>query len=336
MSELILFGRPLPDLPVTSTLPDWQQADPRWMAHALQIALGRSGGGWFVVDERRRFGAQPRRYRIDDRDLVVWHGPNGLLAAPDRCPHMGASLAAGCVRNGRLVCPWHGLELGDKPHGPWRPLPLHDDGVLVWVRLDDAGETLTDRPVLPERPRQYIDAVVRLEARCRPEDLLANRLDPWHGVHYHPHTFRRLRVVERRDDEITVRVAFAVIGRLAVEVDARFHCPDPRTIVMTIVRGDGLGSTVETHATPIDEHRCAVIEATLATSDRPQFRHVVRLARWARPWLERRAQRLWVEDVAYAEQRRAVLDRSPVVREHYQVQRGEQSQRKDKGRKDRR
>ena len=57
MKDLILFGRPLPDVPVTSTLPDWQQADPRWMADALQIALDRPGGGWFVVDERRRFGA---------------------------------------------------------------------------------------------------------------------------------------------------------------------------------------------------------------------------------------------------------------------------------------
>ena len=308
MSELILFGRPLPELPPASTLPDWQQADPRWMASALQIALGRSGGGWFVVDERRQFGAEPRRYRIDDRDLVFWPGPNGLMAAPDACPHMGASLAAGCVRQGRLKCPWHGMELGDKPQGAWRPLPLHDDGVLVWVRLDDAGEAPTERPFLPLRPDRYIAAVVRLEARCRPEDLLANRLDPWHGVHYHPHTFRRLRVVERRDDEITVRVAFAVLGRLAVEVDARFHCPDPRTIVMTIVAGDGAGSVVETHATPIDDTRCAVIEATLATSDRPQMKYVLPLARWARPWLERRASRLWIEDVAYAERRRVVLD----------------------------
>ena len=316
MSELILFGRPLPELPPASTLPDWQQADPRWMASALQIATSRSGGGWFVVDERRRFGtdpnnSEPRRYRIDDRDLVFWHGPNGLMAAPDACPHMGASLAAGCVRQGRLVCSWHGLELGDKPQGAWRPLPLHDDGVLVWVRFDDAGEAPTELPLLPVRPARYIDAVVRLEACCRPEDLLANRLDPWHGVHYHPHTFRRLRVVERRDDEITVRVAFAVLGRLAVEVDARFHCPDPRTIVMTIVAGDGLGSVVETHATPIDETHCAVIEATLATSDRPQMKYVLPLARWARPWLERRAARLWVEDVAYAERRRVVQDQLP-------------------------
>ena len=222
---------------------------------------------------------------------------------------MGASLAAGCVRQGRLVCPWHGLELGDKPQGAWRPLPVHDDGVLVWVRLDDAGEAPTERPMLPVRPARYIDAVVRLEARCRPEDLLANRLDPWHGVHYHGHTFRRLRVVERKADEITVRVAFAVIGRLAVEVDARFHCPDPRTIVMTIVRGDGEGSVVETHATPIDETRCAVVEATLATSDRPQMKHVLPLCPLGAALAREARSRLSVEDVAYAERRRSCWTR---------------------------
>ncbi len=308
MSELIIFGRPLPERPLTSALPDWQQADLRWINRALQGALGRTGGGWFVVDERRRFGAQPRRYRIDDRELVFWQGSRGLMAAPDACPHMGASLADGCVRAGEIVCPWHGLALGDRPMGAWRPLPVHDDGVLVWVQLPDCGETLTEAPVLPVRPARFIDAVIRQEARCRPEDVLANRLDPWHGVHFHPHTFRRLRVVERGDDEITVRVAFRVMGRLAVEVDARFHCPDPRTIVMTIVEGDGAGSVVETHATPINDTHSAVVEATLATSDRPQFRYVLPLARWARPWIERRAWRLWVEDVAYAERRRALID----------------------------
>lgn len=308
MSELIIFGRPLPERPLVSSLPDWQQADPRWIDRALQLALAKPGGGWFVVDARRNFGDQPRRYRIDDRELVFWTGPNGLMAAPDACPHLGASLADGCVRGGQVVCPWHGLALGDRPMGSWRTVPVHDDGVLVWVRLDDCGEAPLDKPVMPVRPAQFIDAVVRLEARCRPEDLLANRLDPWHGVHFHPHTFRRLRVVERRDDEITVRVAFKVAGRFAVEVDARFHCPEPRTIVMTIVEGDGAGSVVETHATPINDTHCAVIEATLASSDRPQFRYVLPLARWMRPWVERRAQRLWVEDVAYAERRRTVIE----------------------------
>ena len=49
---------------------------------------------------------------------------------------------------------------------------------------------------------------------------------------------------------------------------------------MTIVRGDGLGSVVETHATPIAPGRTAIIEATLATSDRPGFALAARAARF--------------------------------------------------------
>lgn len=306
MSELIILGRELEPRPITSTLPDWQQADPRWINQSLQTALEKPGGGWFVVDSRLQFGSTPRRYRIDDRELVFWPGAKGLMAASDTCPHLGASLADSKVRNGCLVCPWHGLELGERPMGAWHPLPVHDDGVLVWVRLDDCGEQPTERPIMAPRPATFLDAVVRMEARCRPEDVLANRLDPWHGAHFHPHTFGRLRVIERGDDEIIVRVAFLVFGRLAVEVDARFHCPDPRTIVMTIVGGEGVGSVVETHATPIDDTRCAVIEATLATSERPQMKYALRLSRWIRPLIEKRAARLWVEDVAYAERRAAL------------------------------
>jgi len=304
--KVITFGKPLPDRPLVSAEPDWKQSNPRWIGDALRHALARPGGGWFVVDASRRFDDKPRCYTVAGTELVFWRDRGTLLAAPNSCPHMGASLAEGCVREGRLVCPWHGLALGREGHGSWRPLPLLDDGVLVWVRVDSAGEAPSDRPFIAARPERFIDATIRMEAACEPEDVIANRLDPWHGVHFHPHSFRRLRVVEQRDDEITVRVAFGVLGPFSVEVDARFHCPDPRTIVMTIVAGDGAGSVVETHAAPVRPGRSAVIETTLATSDRPQFLHALRAARLIRPLIERAAARLWVEDIAYAERRRAL------------------------------
>jgi isorenieratene synthase len=308
MTRILIFGKRLPQRPVVSTEDDWKQSSPRWIGGALQHALARPGGGWHVVDATRRFAGKPRLYRIAGRDLVFWRCNGEFVAGPDACPHMGASLAQGCVRGGKLVCSWHGLALGKEAHGAWRPLPVFDDGVLVWVRMDSAGEEPAAAPLITTRPRRYIDATIRMEAACEPEDVIANRLDPWHGVHYHPHSFRRLSVVEQLEDEITVRVAFGVLGPLAVEVDARFHCPDRRTIVMTIVGGDGEGSVVETHATPIGPGRTAVVEATLATSDRPQFALALRAARVIRPLIERAAARLWVEDIAYAERRHALRD----------------------------
>jgi isorenieratene synthase len=237
---------------------------------------------------------------VRGRAIVAWRDADRVHAAPEACPHLGASLAGAQVREGKLVCRWHGLTLGDEGHRGWMPLRCHDDGVLFWLRFDDEPG-LTEAPILASRPARPLAAVIRLEAACDPRDVLANRLDPWHGTHYHPHTFGRLRVIERDERAITVRVAYRVLGRLAVEVDARFHCPEPHTIVMTIVRGEGEGSVVETHATPVRSGRTAILEATLATSERGGFRFAHALAPVLRPLIARVARKLWREDALYAE-----------------------------------
>jgi hypothetical protein len=312
MSDILKFGPPLPpvEIPGASRAPDWQQARPGSIARALKSALERPHGNWYVVDASRHLGEKPRRFRIAGEDLVAWRVDSELLIAPDACPHMGASLSEANVREGKLICPWHGLALGREGHGGWRKHPVHDDGVLTWVRVGDEVPGIS-QPVLPPRPESYLDAVVRVEVGCDPEDIIANRLDPWHGVHFHPYAFASLTVLELDDDFVKVRVAKRLIGRLCVETDAVFHSPEPRTIVMTIVEGEGEGSVVETHATPVQSGRTMVIEATLATSDRPGFRHAKKLVRFIRPFIERSARRLWVDDAAYAERLYALRNRPP-------------------------
>ena len=303
-----LLGRP-PRSPLPAAArrpgPDWQQSDAGWIRRAVARAGRLPSGGWHVVDAVRAIGDRPRCYWVADRELVVWRGPSGLLVAPNACPHLGASLAGGHLRDGCLVCPWHGLALGPDGHGGWHPLPSHDDGVLLWVRVAGA-ESPSERPHLCQRPRAGIDAVIRMEARCEPQDIIANRFDPWHGVHFHPHSFGALAVLEQSDDAITVRVVYRATRRMGVEVDARFHCPDPRTIVMTIVDGEGAGSVVETHATPVRPGISAIVEATVATSERLGFRFAMRAAGLLRRRMQASARRLWVEDAAYAERRYAL------------------------------
>lgn len=301
-----------------SDQPDWAQADPRAIEAALERALAKPSGGWAVLDATRTIRCGPRRYVVAGRELVAWWcsvpGREGPRVGPDVCPHMGAELSKGSVdQDGRIVCPWHALALdGERPQGSFRPVDAHDDGVLTWVRLPELlapGEAPTDAPTLPKRPSRFLDAVIRMEAACEPRDVLANRLDPWHGVHFHPHSFARLRVVDHGDDFVTVRVVYRIAGRVGMEVDARFDCPDPRTIVMTIVAGEGIGSVVETHACPIGPARTAIIEATLATSDRPEVISWLPSAGWLRPLVQARARRLWVDDVAYCERTYAIRGR---------------------------
>ena len=282
---------------------DWKQASPARIQEALRHAMAKGAGGWFVLDASSRVGHTLQRVEVSGRELVAWRGPSGLLVAPAACPHMGADLSCGSTRDGKVVCPWHGLALGEARHGAWAPLRTYEDGILSWVQIPGI-EPLTDAPVHPIRPEKSLAGVIRMEVRCEPQDVIANRLDPWHGVHFHPHSFAKLRVLEESPDSILLRVSYRIAGRIAMEVDATFDCPSSRVIVMTIVRGEGEGSLVETHATPIDTARCAVIEATVATSERSGFLAFARsslIKRIMAYFIERRAARLWVEDAMYAE-----------------------------------
>jgi isorenieratene synthase len=307
--KLLHIGRSLPPRRKHSQRPDWMQANPARIERALERALSRPTGGWFVLGASDLID-QPRRFVVAGQELVAWRVEGALHVAPAACPHMGADLSTGCVRGRELVCPWHGLGLGPEGHGAWRPLPAHDDGVLSWVQLPEEGQEPTDAPIIAPRPEgPMLYGVMSMEGACEPEDVIANRLDPWHGAHYHPHSFARLSLLDVEEDMLTLRVSYRVLGPVCVEVDATFHSPEPRTITMTIVGGEGVGSVVETHATPVGEGRSRIVEATIATSDRKGFRVALVAGRYFRRMIEKRAGRLWVEDTEYAERRFALRRR---------------------------
>lgn len=300
-----------------------RQADPEVITAGLDRALARSAGNWFVVaasgDVRgdRAFGA-----RVAGRELVLWRARTGApVAGPGACPHLGAPLVEGYVAGGCLTCRWHGLRLTAEGTPGWRPLPAHDDGVLVWVRLDrDGGEAPLPEPVPAARPRPEgaVSAVTRLVGVCEPCDVVANRLDPWHGAWLHSYFFTRLRVESapdpdagEADDRYLVRVTFRVGPWLGAPTLAEFTCPEARTVLMRIVEGEGEGSVVETHATPLGpgldgRPRTAVVEAVIATSARPGFAVARMAAPLLRPVMRRAATRLWRDDLAYAERRYAL------------------------------
>jgi hypothetical protein len=299
--------------------PTYRQAAPALIEAALAQAQGMPTGNWFVLCASREVTARrPLGRTVADRELVAWRPTTGaLVVGPGACPHLGAPLAQARIEAGRLVCRWHGMPLGPGRCAGWAPLPSYDDGVLAWVRLDEAGgEAPTETPVIPVRPdaEGSIDAVASMTGTCEPDDVIANRLDPWHGAWFHPYSFARLRVAQtpgEDDPRFLVEVTFRVTGRLGVPVTAEFACADARTVLMRITDGEGTGSVVETHATPLGhgpdgKPRTAVIEATVAFSERPGFALARLGAPALRPLIRRTAARLWRDDLAYAERRYAL------------------------------
>ncbi len=96
------------------------------------------------------------------------------------------------------------------------------------------------------------------------------------------------------------------IGRFGVPVIAEFTAPEPRTIVMRIVDGEGTGSVVETHATPVGPgptgtrgHRGRRSPTPIG----PGSRAPAAVAPLITPFMRYAATRLWRDDLAYAERR---------------------------------
>ena len=223
------------------------------------------------------------------------------------------------MRCGTLVCHWHGLALDGAPFAGWSPCPAHDDGVLVWVRLDEAGgEPPLAAPVVPPRPGPCGAGRRRglpWRGACEPEDVVANRLDPWHGAWFHPYSFVDLTVVDDArgaDAERRLRRR-----RLLQTRGARSSCrcgrcsprPGPRTVVMRITEGEGAGFGRG------DPRHAARPRRPGPTPDRgggggrgrvrpARFRRRhARRAPLLRPLMRAAAGRLWRDDLAYAERR---------------------------------
>lgn len=305
--------------------PTWREAKPAIIAQALKRALARPSGNWYVIGDARAVTAgRPFGRTVAGVEVVAWRDADGRLrAGPGACPHLGAPLRESRVRCGTLVCHWHGLALDGDPFAGWEPFPAYDDGVLAWVRLDAVGgEAPLDRPVVPPRPRPdtAVDAVYEGGGICEPQDVVANRLDPWHGAWFHPYSFVDLTVVGTPDGEgdadgdgFSVDVSFKLAGRVVVPVRALFTAPEPRTVVMHITEGEGRGSVVETHATPLGPDRAGrprtlVVEAVVAASDRRGFALARAAAPLLRPLMRASAGRLWRDDLAYAQRRWELRD----------------------------
>ena len=63
-----------------------------------------------------------RRFTVGERQIAVFHVGGRYYALDDRCPHMGASLAVGELREDRVICVRHmwafRLDDGSCPDAP--------------------------------------------------------------------------------------------------------------------------------------------------------------------------------------------------------------------------
>lgn len=68
---------------------------------------------WYVGAMPHEIEGKPLGRKVCGESIVFFRGPeNKIAAVEDFCPHRGAPLSLGKVEDGKLVCGYHGLEMG--------------------------------------------------------------------------------------------------------------------------------------------------------------------------------------------------------------------------------
>jgi len=87
-----------------------------------------------------------RAFPVGDRVVAVFRRGNDFYAIDDACPHMGASLASGCLDQWQITCPWHAWRF-DIRDGTWMDNPrVKIDSFPVRVVDQDVQVEVNDEP----------------------------------------------------------------------------------------------------------------------------------------------------------------------------------------------
>ncbi|MCU0927923.1 MAG: aromatic ring-hydroxylating dioxygenase subunit alpha [Burkholderiaceae bacterium] len=115
---------------------------------------------WYVACTPGEIDDKPLGRTVCNERIVFYRGPEGRVAAlEDWCPHRGAPLSLGRVVEGKLVCGYHGLEMGcdgrtvampgQRVRGlpPIRAYPAVERHGFVWVWPGNAAKA--DEALIP-------------------------------------------------------------------------------------------------------------------------------------------------------------------------------------------
>ncbi|WP_417794277.1 Rieske 2Fe-2S domain-containing protein [Terasakiella pusilla] len=155
--------------------------------------------GWHVVCPIRELKGKPVRVWLSGRPYVLWRNGDQIAMLEDRCPHRNAPLSKGCVKQGRIQCPYHGWRFGrdgqvkDIPGLPDLPvqsgkfsvaaMDTKTVGPLVFARKDKGAGLPYLHPLA--KATGYTSFVWQTDARGSLMNVAENFLDGFHTHYVH-------------------------------------------------------------------------------------------------------------------------------------------------------
>ncbi|MGU7784193.1 aromatic ring-hydroxylating dioxygenase subunit alpha [Burkholderia sp. PU8-34] len=114
---------------------------------------------WYVACTPDEFAGKPLGRQICGERMVFFRDADGKVAAlEDFCPHRGAPLSLGTVRDGLLVCGYHGLTMG--ANGKCASMPCQRVGGIPAIRTYPAVERYGFVWVWPGDPERADPAAI--------------------------------------------------------------------------------------------------------------------------------------------------------------------------------
>lgn len=164
--------------------------------------------GWYFLRAADALGrTEVASVRLAGEECVLWRDGSGSpRLLPAWCPHLGAHLGqGGRVRDGRLVCPFHGFAFDGDGHcvatgygtppprrarlGP-RPVVERDGLLFAWFGAESPGWV----PDVVDGAGWSPFGLHHWELRGHPQEVTENSVDVGHFAHVHG--YRRIETLE--------------------------------------------------------------------------------------------------------------------------------------------
>ena len=166
---------------------------------------------WYVACMPDDFQDKPLGRKICGESMVFYRGAQGqAVALEDFCPHRGAPLSLGFVKDGNLVCGYHGLEMGcegktiampgQRVRGfpAIRSFPVVERYGFVWVwpgQVDKASEDLIPKFEFFDNPAwAYGGGLYHIA--CDYRLMVDNLMDLTHETYVHASTIGQKEIDE--------------------------------------------------------------------------------------------------------------------------------------------
>lgn len=192
---------------------------------------------WFPISPVKKINAKPQRFMLLGIPIVVYQVNNQIIVLQDKCPHRGAPLSAGKIKNGLLQCPYHGWLFN--PSGECVAIPgllgktnLADKCVLaypaqiymglVFACLNKNDNTLPLYQIPALREKKYRSHFMQFTIEGDILNIIENTLDATHTHFVHSKLLRQDNKRKNITAKLTVKTNSAEVHYIGEEQQTGF------------------------------------------------------------------------------------------------------------------